>query len=578
VTGLSDVFNYIYVDDIVLVALPSCHRPVEVTVTGVGAEEATLAWTPDPRTTNPDGWVVEYGPHGFTPGEGQTLTATDNTLTLDGLTPNTWYDVYVGAECGGEYSDTRSVNFVTGAEAAELPYATGFEVGQDSDWVFYNAGQTNYWMIGEETTASGSRALFITNNGTDYAYTYASAPSSAFAFRTLDLTEATDYVVSFDWKAYGESSWDYLRAFLVPDSIAIIPGEMNGITSSATPDGWINVGEYGTGVKLNLSLDWQSNSVVVTIPEEGVGPYKLLFFWRNDASGSIQPPAMVDNVLVQRLSVSCLAPTDLAVVDTAVRSATLTWTADGIGFELLLDTMPVNPDSVDTPVLYSVVSDTVTLGDLMPNTTYYWYVRSICADSVVSDWSIEGTFTTLPLPTYTLTVLSNDETMGTVNGGGIYEEGSVVILTAIPNDGYHFDYWSTGDTTSTITVTVLSDTTVTATFARDSIPVVPDTVWRTVTVTTNATDVAEPYGSGIYADSSIVEIGYMMMDIATQGGYWQFLGWSDGGTGNPRHILVTSDTAIVALFEWVAEDTSLAIQEISIFNSQFSIYSVHFPI
>ena len=100
---------------------------------------------------------------------------------------------------------------------------------------------------------------------------------------------------------------------------------------------------------------------------------------------------------------------------------------------------------------------------------------------------------------------------------------------------------------------------------------IPDTVWRTVTVTTNAAGAVEPFGSGFYPDSSIVEIGYMMTDIGTQGGHWQFLGWNDGGTDNPRDILVTSDTAIVALFEWVADSTE-AINELSIFNSQFSIY------
>jgi hypothetical protein len=40
---------------------------------------------------------------------------------------------------------------------------------------------------------------------------------------------------------------------------------------------------------------------------------------------------------------------------------------------------------------------------------------------------------------------------------------------------------------------------------------------------------------------------------------------------NPRDIVVTTDTAIVALFEWVADSTE-GINELSIFNSQFSIY------
>ena len=147
----------------------------------------------------------------------------------------------------------------------------------------------------------------------------------------------------------------------------------------------------------------------------------------------------------------------------------------------------------------------------------------------------------------------------------------MVTLSATANDGYRFMQWDDGDTNAVHTLLLVSDTTFTAYFAADTLPTPPpDTVWRTVTVSTNVS-AAETYGSGFYVDSSTVEIGYMIIDTATTGGHWQFLGWNDGGTGNPRDILVTSDTAIVALFEWVADSTE-GINELSIFSSQFSIF------
>ncbi len=154
------------------------------------------------------------------------------------------------------------------------------------------------------------------------------------------------------------------------------------------------------------------------------------------------------------------------------------------------------------------------------------------------------------------------DTIADTNTSGIFSvslneyAGTTVRIAFVANYSY-----GSAMTIDDVSVTLVVDTT----------PVIPDTVWRTVTVTTNATDVAEPYGSGVYADSSTVEIGYMIIDTATTGGHWQFLGWSDGPMGNPRDILVTSDTAIVALFEWVADSTE-GINELSIFNSQFSIY------
>lgn len=68
----------------------------------------------------------------------------------------------------------------------------------------------------------------------------------------------------------------------------------------------------------------------------------------------------------------------------------------------------------------------------------------------------------------TITVLSSDETMGSVTGGGSYAEGTKVTLTATANDGYHFVEWQDGVTTATREITVSGDATYTATFAEDA--------------------------------------------------------------------------------------------------------------
>ncbi len=61
-----------------------------------------------------------------------------------------------------------------------------------------------------------------------------------------------------------------------------------------------------------------------------------------------------------------------------------------------------------------------------------------------------------------------------------------------------------------------------------------------------------------------------MVDTVTVGGHWRFLGWSDGGTGNPRDILVTSDTAIVTLFEWIED--SIGIGEVEKSKREVEIF------
>ena len=171
----------------------------------------------------------------------------------------------------------------------------------------------------------------------------------------------------------------------------------------------------------------------------------------------------------------------------------------------------------------------------------------------------------------TLTLDVNDPTMGTVSGAGVYPDSNVVTIEAVPFEGYHFVAWNDGDTHTVRTITLVSDTAFTAYFAADTLPTPPpDTLWRTVAVTANVDGVCETYGSGTYVDSSRVEMGYTMVDTVNEGGRWQFLGWSDGENDNPRTILVTSDTVIVALFEWMAD--SVGINELRDNSYEIRVY------
>lgn len=65
---------------------------------------------------------------------------------------------------------------------------------------------------------------------------------------------------------------------------------------------------------------------------------------------------------------------------------------------------------------------------------------------------------------YTITVLADDPTMGSVTGGGVYEAFSSVTITATPYSGYRFVRWSDGNTRPERTMYALRDTTFIAYF------------------------------------------------------------------------------------------------------------------
>jgi hypothetical protein len=86
--------------------------------------------------------------------------------------------------------------------------------------------------------------------------------------------------------------------------------------------------------------------------------------------------------------------------------------------------------------------------------TYYWRAFTNKIDDI---------------PLYDISVQSNDTTMGSAN---ITQANtcidSTAIISATPNNGYHFVQWNDGNTTNPRTITVTQDTSFTATFEKST--------------------------------------------------------------------------------------------------------------
>ena len=150
-------------------------------------------------------------------------------------------------------------------------------------------------MVGNDVNNGGSRSLYITNDGATNAYTVTST-SYSFAARAFDLA-AGNYFCTYDWKAQGESSYDFIRAALVPINVQLTAGDYCGFNNtSAVPVGSIAL---DSSYRLNLQENWQNHFEEFTVTTPGL--YKLVFLWRNDNVGGTQPPAAIDNVVLTNL-------------------------------------------------------------------------------------------------------------------------------------------------------------------------------------------------------------------------------------------------------------------------------------
>jgi parallel beta-helix repeat protein len=85
---------YISLDNISVIATPTCPPMTALTASNITATSANVAWTGTGAS-----FQVQYGAAGFTPGSGMTVTSTTNTASLTGLTFETNYNFYVRAIC-----------------------------------------------------------------------------------------------------------------------------------------------------------------------------------------------------------------------------------------------------------------------------------------------------------------------------------------------------------------------------------------------------------------------------------------------------------------------------------------------
>lgn len=86
--------------------------------------EATVAWD---TLTLSAAVQMEYGPAGFTLGEGNHISPSSNPFTLVGLDPATTYDVYLWPACGDSISLRDKMQMTTFAHSVLPPYCTDFE-------------------------------------------------------------------------------------------------------------------------------------------------------------------------------------------------------------------------------------------------------------------------------------------------------------------------------------------------------------------------------------------------------------------------------------------------------------------
>lgn len=267
-------------------------KPKSLTITSITSESADFSWSKGDEADA--AWQIVYSTdENFDKDAASPIDVNTTSYSFSGLEPNTTYYAAVRTYAGsgdGEQSAWVSTSFKT--EKVATP-ATGFTDNFETDkgWELINGTLTNKWVCGTATNNGGSNALYISNDGgTTNAYSSSSA-TMAYTSKLFHF-EAGDYTISYDWKANGESGWDFMRVVLVPANVELAAGTTlpSGLTKNTVPSGWQAL---DGGSELSLSDSWATKPVDISIAE--AGNYQVVFAWRNDGSGGTNPPAAIDN-------------------------------------------------------------------------------------------------------------------------------------------------------------------------------------------------------------------------------------------------------------------------------------------
>ena len=225
-----------------------------------------------------------------------------------------------------------------------------------------------------------------------------------------------------------------------------------------------------------------------------------------------------------------------------------------------IDTIYSVINKIDT--VYSIINKTDTIYNVVCNydTVYSTRVDTVFGvigkvdtiynviNKVDTIYNVINTRDTIYLTTentkiYTVMAVSANPKMGMAIGTGSYIGGSVAEIVAIEKYGYHFTKWSDGNTDNPRFVNVSGSCSFTAEFEINN---------YSVLASANEQTMGLVEGSANYAYLSRTQLKAIPND-----GY-QFKGWSDGETENPRNILVYSDTTFTAVFEIAGTASAVA--------------------
>src|SRR5690554_4648372 len=361
--------------------MPDCFQTDGLVATDIGKFDATISWN---DSISAPSFIVEYGPAGFTPGSGDSLTVLIDTFTvLSSLISDQDYDYYVSVECSdGSFSTPAKGSFTT---LLACPVPTGFSlVEKDGNsveltWDVAMGGPTAFdieygptgFALGSGTTVGAPPAIITglsSNTSYDFYVIAQCGAADGESQATNPITVVTDITCP--------TPTNLAFSNIGQDSVVIT------WDANSTTDWYI---EYDT---VGFTQGSSSNPVL----NATTNPYDLLgldtaytydvYLW---ADCGVQGLSDIVGPISFTTLPACPAPSNIVISDIGADTAVVTWDANGTSSWVIeYDTIGSVLGSAGANT-FAATASPFTMTGLSPEYNYGIYMWSECGTDGNSD-------------------------------------------------------------------------------------------------------------------------------------------------------------------------------------------------
>ena len=376
-------YYYWFVDDVTVMAMPSCVAPVALAANNITTTSADLSWTSGGSETS---WNLYY--KSGADADYTRIANVTNPYTLSGLSASSTYQYYVVANCSATDSSEPSevyTFYTTCAAVTTFPWSENFDSYATGDF-------SHPCWVNEHITGTGDQIFKIAtyslgDNGSTQVLQLpdmSSGTQTKLRLPEMTLPTTSDWLFSIDvYRNTDNSSYaqEGVRVFASTD------GEIEGATELGFISRKWNETDGGV-VTAESTIDWYTYE----FPIPFTGTCYIILRGESRYGSS----TYMDNFVVT-VAPACPKPTAFSHTNVTAHTVDLSWTSDAAAFAVAYK----DNDASDWT---EVVANTnpFTLTGLNAETTYQVKVRANCGDDGYSDYCAARTFTTdiaCPAPT-----------------------------------------------------------------------------------------------------------------------------------------------------------------------------------